>query len=45
MSSVTFLLLMILALGFGAVGLVGFLGWRARMREGVVDNSLSGKTI
>jgi hypothetical protein len=36
---------MILALGFGAVGLVGFFGWRARMRDAVVDNSLTGKTI
>jgi hypothetical protein len=45
MTAVTSLLLMFLALGFGAVGLVGFLGWRARMRDAVVDNSMSSKTI
>ena len=45
MTAVTSLLLVILALGFAAVGLQGFLGWRARMRDGVVDNSLTSKTI
>jgi hypothetical protein len=35
MISVSSLLLTILGLGYGAVGLVGFLGWRARLRSGV----------
>ena len=31
--SVISVLLAVLGLGFAAVGLVGFLGWRARMRD------------
>jgi hypothetical protein len=30
---VIYVLLTVLGLGFAAVGLVGFLGWRARMRD------------
>ena len=35
--SVVFTLVVILMLGFAAVGLVGVLGWRARMRRDVLD--------
>ena len=35
--SVVFTLVVILMLGFAAVGLVGILGWRARMRRDVLD--------
>ena len=31
--SVTFFLAVLLALGFGVVGIVGFFGWRERMRR------------
>lgn len=37
MGSVIFTLVVILLLGFAAVGLVGIFGWRARMRRDVLD--------
>ena len=37
MGSVIFTLVVILLLGFAAVGLVGILGWPARMRRNVLD--------
>jgi hypothetical protein len=33
MISVVSVLLALLALGFGVVGLIGFFGWRRRMRD------------